>query len=187
MRFRIKAYLKFLYQSTNQHGVHSPFVYDLVTKCFYSSKNKVVFATIKSIYKKANINYYTAKLINRIPPHFGFKNALILTEPSDSIAKVLSTNNIVSIDTAIQSKRYYDIVYIAISQLQYELNIESLLSMMHNDSILIINSISKSKMNTTMWEEVKEHPKVTVTIDTFYMGYVFIRNEQAKEHFTIRA
>lgn len=35
MLFQIKAYLKFLLASTNEHGVHSPFVFDLVTKCLY--------------------------------------------------------------------------------------------------------------------------------------------------------
>ena len=36
------------------------------------------------------------------------------------------------------------------------------------------------------WEQIKEHPKVRVTIDTFQWGFVFFREEQAKEHFTIR-
>lgn len=35
MFYLISSYLKFLRRSTNQHGVHSPFVYELVTKCFY--------------------------------------------------------------------------------------------------------------------------------------------------------
>ena len=35
MIFQIKSYLKFLWKSTNEHGIHSPFVFDLVTKCFY--------------------------------------------------------------------------------------------------------------------------------------------------------
>lgn len=39
MIFQIKAYLGFLIKSTNEHGVHSPFVFDLVTKCFYD-RNK---------------------------------------------------------------------------------------------------------------------------------------------------
>ena len=34
----IKSYLKFLKNSSNQHGVHSPFVYSLITKCFYDKK-----------------------------------------------------------------------------------------------------------------------------------------------------
>lgn len=32
---QIKSYLKFLLHSKNEHGVHSPFVFNLVTKCFY--------------------------------------------------------------------------------------------------------------------------------------------------------
>lgn len=36
MLFQIKSYLKFLWNSKNEHGVHSPFVFDLVTKCFYN-------------------------------------------------------------------------------------------------------------------------------------------------------
>jgi predicted O-methyltransferase YrrM len=36
MWFKAKAYLKFLWSSKNQHGIHSPFVYKLITKCFYN-------------------------------------------------------------------------------------------------------------------------------------------------------
>ena len=38
MLFQIKSYLKFLWNSKNEHGVHSPFVFDLVTNCFYDNK-----------------------------------------------------------------------------------------------------------------------------------------------------
>ncbi len=41
MLFQIRAYIRFLLKSTNQHGVHSPFVYKLLTDCFYDSKDKV--------------------------------------------------------------------------------------------------------------------------------------------------
>lgn len=36
--YQIIQYIKFLLSSTNQHGVHSPFVYDFVTKCLYDKE-----------------------------------------------------------------------------------------------------------------------------------------------------
>jgi len=38
--FQIKTYLQFLWNSKNEHAVHSPFVFHLVTKCFYDKKPK---------------------------------------------------------------------------------------------------------------------------------------------------
>lgn len=44
MQHIFKSYLKFLWKSTNAHGVHSPFVFDLIRKCFY---DKTDFAEYK--------------------------------------------------------------------------------------------------------------------------------------------
>ena len=42
---------KFLWNSRNQHGVHSPFVYALITKCFYDKKVYREYSVLKS-YRK---------------------------------------------------------------------------------------------------------------------------------------
>ena len=39
MQHLITSYLKFIWNSTNAHGVHSPFVFDLVRNCFYDKTN----------------------------------------------------------------------------------------------------------------------------------------------------
>jgi predicted O-methyltransferase YrrM len=52
MLFQIKSYLKFLWNSKNEHAVHSPFVFNLLTKCFYDKKTKPEYA-ILSAYRKS--------------------------------------------------------------------------------------------------------------------------------------
>lgn len=39
MQHLFKSYLKFIWNSTNAHGVHSPFVFNLVRNCFYNKTN----------------------------------------------------------------------------------------------------------------------------------------------------
>ena len=52
MLFQIKSYLKFIWKSKNEHGVHSPFVYDLLTKCFYDKKEYLEYKILKN-YRKS--------------------------------------------------------------------------------------------------------------------------------------
>ena len=51
----LTSYLKFLWNSKSQHGVHSPFVYDLVTKCFYD-KEKYPEYKVLDIYRNSLLN-----------------------------------------------------------------------------------------------------------------------------------
>ncbi len=44
----LKSYINFLWHSKNEHGVHSPFVFDLVTKCFYDKKNYPEYSILKN-------------------------------------------------------------------------------------------------------------------------------------------
>ncbi|TDW48578.1 putative O-methyltransferase YrrM [Flavobacterium sp. 270] len=48
----ISSYLKFLWHSKNEHAVHSPFVFNLLTKCFYDKKSKPEYSILKK-YRKS--------------------------------------------------------------------------------------------------------------------------------------
>ncbi|WP_432712012.1 O-methyltransferase [Pedobacter sp.] len=53
-------------------------------------------------------------------------------------------------------------------------------------SLLIFDDIYWSKGMKEAWEEIKAHPQVTVTIDLFWIGLVYFKKGQAKEHFKIK-
>ncbi|MCA0131993.1 O-methyltransferase [Winogradskyella alexanderae] len=50
--YSIRSYLKFLKASKNQHGVHSPFIYNFVTKCLYDKTKYQEYQLIKA-YRKS--------------------------------------------------------------------------------------------------------------------------------------
>jgi predicted O-methyltransferase YrrM len=56
----------------------------------------------------------------------------------------------------------------------------------HEDTMLIFDDIYWSEGMKQAWEQIKAHPKVTVTVDLFWIGLVFFKPGQAKEDFKIR-
>ncbi len=48
MWYTIFSYLKFIFSSNNQHGVHSPFVFQFVTKCLYNKRPSQNYEAIKN-------------------------------------------------------------------------------------------------------------------------------------------
>ncbi|MGV3509885.1 MAG: O-methyltransferase [Sphingobacteriaceae bacterium] len=60
------------------------------------------------------------------------------------------------------------------------------LSKVHNNTVLIFDDIYWSKGMEEAWEEIKNNPKVSITIDLFWIGLVYFRKGHAKEHFRIK-
>jgi len=255
MLYSVVAYLKFLLSSTNQHGIHSPFVYDLVTKCFYNTKKyqeyfvlnayrnsllksdetllvtdfgagskvfKKNLRKVKDIAKHAGISRKRQQLLFRLSHYFSIKSSLELGTSLGlaTIALAVNKNNTINTiegceNTAKVAKKKldaiginsvqihvgdfekilqkftnttFDIVFVdgnhnKESTLTY---FELLLPLAHNDTLFIFDDIYWSKGMTEAWKEILRHPKVTVSIDTFYWGLVFFRKEQKKETFTVR-
>jgi hypothetical protein len=250
--------------------VHSPFVFNLVTKCLYDRKNypeykqllayrKSLLAnhhtievtdfgagsrvfnsntrSISKIAKTAGISPKRAELLFRITRYFQpttvleigtslglATSALALGNPKAKItslegcpntfatAKKIAENSIPKLRDQIPNSNvefvntefysylknfhpetsgqtsnfqliYFDGNHTQKATLDY---FDLLLPTITNDSVWIFDDIHWSVDMGAAWEAIKNHPKVTVTIDTFQWGLVFFRTEQEKEHFTIR-
>lgn len=250
------AYIKFLLKSKNQHGVHSPFVYELVTKCFYDkhvssdytklqayrtsllqnsetlaitdfgSGSKVFTSnkrSIQQIAKTSGTTFKRAQLLYRLMAYFEPKNvlelgtslgigthAMALAQPESQIVSIEGCPEIsrfagqqlttLHIDNVTLKTGRFSEALANLEQTQWDLvffdghhdkdatldYFYHLLPNIHNDSLFIFDDIHWSKGMEAAWEVIKKQPQVTVTIDTFYWGFVFFRKEQVKEDFVIR-
>ncbi|MBW2961839.1 class I SAM-dependent methyltransferase [Mesonia aestuariivivens] len=248
MWFQFKSYFKFLASASNQHGVHSPFVYNLVTQCFYDTKDKPeyfnittyrtrLFKTegevtlkeddqirkvkISTLAKKNKFSNKKSKLLFRLSEYLSVQSVLEFGSSLHLVTASLAANlktviqvieddheanrisfqllkeaNFENLPDTISKlselptphQQQVDLVYVnkLCSKNDFNTYFSTLLKLKHNDSVFVFNNIYHSKENLSMWEEIKNHPEVRVTIDTFLLGLVFFRTEQAKEHFKIR-
>jgi predicted O-methyltransferase YrrM len=61
-----------------------------------------------------------------------------------------------------------------------------LLDKAHNDTVLIVDDIHWSGGMEAAWNEIKLNKEVSITIDLFHLGIVFLRKEQVKQHFVLK-
>jgi predicted O-methyltransferase YrrM len=275
--YSLKQYLKFLARSKNQHGVHSPFVYELVTQCFYDIRHfmdyerlgqfrrelvksdKVLQVTdlgsgsrvdqlnksskkVQSMLRHAGASKKKQRLLYRLGAYFkpaqilelgthlgmgttalslGAKPKRIITvegcpetaqytqnnlshwsqnNPELSAIELLNNNfedflnefqdlqDIQNSKMALNSHATFDLIYLdghhdGPATLSY---FESLKKYTRDTTVLIIDDIHWSAGMSDAWQHIIKDPKVSVSIDTFFCGFLFFHPTQAKEDFVIR-
>lgn len=64
---------------------------------------------------------------------------------------------------------------------------QQFLPRLNDQSILVFDDIHWSYEMEQAWEEIKAHPSVKYTVDIFFLGFVFFRDEfRVKQHFSVR-
>jgi predicted O-methyltransferase YrrM len=63
---------------------------------------------------------------------------------------------------------------------------ETCLEKAHDDSVFVFDDIHWSQEMEKAWEYIRNHPRVIITIDLFFIGLVFFRKKQPKQHFTLK-
>uniref|UniRef100_UPI00404B6DEF hypothetical protein n=1 Tax=Flavobacterium sp. TaxID=239 RepID=UPI00404B6DEF len=173
MHKNLISYLKFLLKSTNQHGVHSPFVFDLVTKCLYQYDKKCDYIT-KSTELKPKILQVNYRLLTYLKP----ATIQIIGEEIDAFERIFKTENIEKIKPSNSTQKTDCFLFTEAPTME---QFEAIIPKTHNDSFCII-----LKQNPILLEAIKQNKAVSVTVDCFDLLLVFFRTEQVKENFTIR-
>ncbi len=56
----------------------------------------------------------------------------------------------------------------------------------HNDTMIIIDDIHWSNEMRRAWKTIYNHPLITLSIDIYRMGIIFLKKELSKQHFVIK-
>tara|TARA_B110000091_G_scaffold204168_1_gene238529 strand:- start:585 stop:1127 length:543 start_codon:yes stop_codon:yes gene_type:complete len=179
----------------------------LVTKCFYAKADKKHLKHYQEIKKNALLGFKKPKLILKVIDYFKPTNTLEIGNSLGLVASVIKISQPNATDTTIANtsetadfaenlfsknqvkatnNKPFDLVFFNSTGKATLSCFESCLSSVHNETFFIFKDLYSSKEMRTTWAKIKQHPEVTVTVDVFYYGFVFIRKEQQKEHFKIR-
>ncbi|MEO6882398.1 MAG: class I SAM-dependent methyltransferase [Bacteroidia bacterium] len=256
--FFLLKYFRYRIKALDKHGVHSPFVFHLITEIFENKNSFYAFNAIEKLRQKMILsseiivvedfgagskNLKTKKravkdiaktsvkptkygqLLFRLIHYFEFKNilelgtslgitTLYLAMP-DSNAKVISIegcpqtaalakNNFSQIkcknieliignfdeklSASINKLQKLDFVFFdgnhrKEATLKY---FNECLKAAHNDSLFVFDDIHWSAEMENAWEMIQKNNSVTVTIDLFFMGFVFFRKELTKQDFIVK-
>lgn len=162
MFFTTLSYLKFLLKSTNQHGVHSPFVFSLVTKGLYQKNTKTVsfdaYPQLQELTKKQK------RILSKILIYFK-----IATIDFDAVPFSKKRNT-------------YKLLYINKTKQLKKINTTGF----NAKHIVLVDHLYQTKNSLEDWHQFISNTEGIVTVDLFYFGLIFFRTAQAKEHFRIR-
>lgn len=157
------SYLQFLVKSTNQHGVHSPFVYNYITKGLYQQKKEFALSH--------KTNQWLLQSIQYVQPN----KICFLDEGLSVVAWKVYTDKSFDLTTADLILDRYTV--------ENHTRILQTINNMSNSQLLLIAIYNYPK---AFINELRQNPDITLVVDFYYGCLISKRTEQPKQNFFIR-
>ena len=192
-------YLHYYWVAANAkgHGIHSPFVFKFIKEILNSKSSLEQIENGAPVVKKILQEIETASS-SRLSPKFKLLIARLLQSYHPLTISVTGDKKQFEVDSTInknatieliESDESIDFAYIGEGQDKANMlqSASSLIDKMHSNSLVILHGIHADADMETVWNALKKHSNIRLTIDLFAIGILFCRKEQKeKEYFIIR-
>jgi len=170
MTIPILKYIRFRLHAKHLHGIHSPFVFKLLKNAF---ENPEINTKAKEFR-----NYLLSQ--KKSGKRIRFLSGIESQMPEENIVVIHNDRN--SGVTEILRWRHRKVL---VSDLMQSKNHELLTLFKDYDIIFFIDVRCNDKV-FTLWEELFNLPQVTLALDGFYDGVLFLNRPMEKQYFNIR-
>ena len=183
--------IKYTWKAKGRHGIHSPFVYDLLDNCF---KIPVSRDKINGISTKIKVHAMTLRCLMQLTKHLKFSTLLTETRLQtdiEGLANELSIpSNIYNLSffDQLEKEQHASIILLTTDTKNDDIlnKVNELLPLLDENSLILINGIRSNDRAFSEWKQLKEKTEFHFSADVFHFGILAKRSFQEKEQFILR-
>ena len=183
--------IKYTWKAKGRHGIHSPFVYDLLDNCFKIpvSKEKII-----GISTKIKLHENTLRCLMQLSKHLKFNTLLTETRLQTDIEVLAKELNIpsniqnLSFFDQLEKEKHASIILLTTDTRNVDIlnKVNELLPLLDENSLILIDGIRANDLAFSEWKQLKEKSEFHFSADVFHFGILAKRSFQEKEQFILR-
>ena len=183
--------IKYTWKAKGRHGIHSPFVYDLLDNCF---KIPVSRKKITKVSTKLNVHTSTLTCLIQLSKHLN--HSLLLTE-STIQTDIEGMAVDLGLSSSIQNLSFFDqkekeknqsIMLLTMDKSNKDIlsKVNEFLPFLEENSLILMDGIRTNDQFHSQWKQLNEKTDFHFSADVFHFGILAKRSFQVKEHFILR-
>lgn len=166
-------YIKYRLVAKTSHGVHSPFVYDLIENLLYGKIDIPTDNRKLSFLEEQVCPKLYKDLIIKIINYYNCNNILCIGQTGLQNIYIPSETDMIWLNMPIN--------------ITGEKIINKAITAAQDHTIIVVSNIHEAKLNTEMWNRVCENKEVKLSIDLYKIGLLFFKEEfKVKQHFKLK-